>query len=49
MTSVEHYHVRNGTCKVEKDYGVVGVPHVILVDTKGKIVFIGHPITRNLE
>lgn len=44
--SVEHYHVRNGKCTADKDYGVQGVPHVLLVDTTGTIVFIGHPANR---
>lgn len=26
-----------------------GVPHVALVDTEGKIVFVGHPSERDLE
>ena len=30
-------------------YGVQGVPHVILIDTNGKIAFMGHPAVRNLE
>lgn len=47
---VEHYHVRNGKCTADKDFGVQGVPHVALVDTEGKIVFVGHPASRpNLE
>lgn len=25
------------------------MPHVVLVDTHGKIVFIGHPLSRKLE
>jgi len=48
-TSVEHYHVRTPGCTADKDYGVNGVPHVLLVDTKGKIVFMGHPASRDLE
>jgi thiol-disulfide isomerase/thioredoxin len=46
---VEHYHVRNGTCTADKDYGVQGVPHVLLVDTEGQIVFMGHPASRKIE
>ena len=45
-TSVEHYHVRNGKCISDKDFGVRGVPHVAIVDTTGKIVFVGHPASR---
>jgi hypothetical protein len=46
---VEHYHVKTDGCTASEDYGVNGVPHVLLVDTTGKIVFIGHPASRNLE
>jgi len=45
-TSVEHYHVRNGKCVADKEFGVQGVPHVAIVDTNGKIVFVGHPASR---
>lgn len=44
--NVEHYHVRTAGCTADKEYGVNGVPHVLLVDTKGKIVFMGHPASR---
>jgi len=43
---VEHYHIRNGKCTADKAYGIQGVPHVAIVDTKGKIVFKGHPANR---
>lgn len=46
---VEHYHVSNGKCTAAEDYGAEGVPHVLLVDTNGTIVFIGHPASRKLE
>lgn len=46
--SVEHYF-RAGS-DASDVYGVRGVPHVMLIDTKGRIVFKGHPATRkNLE
>jgi len=48
-TAIEHYHVRNGECTASETYGSGGVPHVWLVDTKGTIVFMGHPSTRKLE
>ena len=48
-TKVEHYHVRTAGCTADKDYGVNGVPHVLLVDTTGKIVFVGHPASRDIE
>jgi hypothetical protein len=47
-TPVENYHVRTPG-SAEKDYGVKGVPHVLFFDTKGKIVFVGHPASRQLE
>ena len=47
--NVEHYHVRTAGCTADKEYGVNGVPHVLLVDTKGKIVFMGHPASRQIE
>lgn len=40
-TKVEHLH--QGGSTASDDYGVKGVPHVVLVDTHGKIVYIGHP------
>jgi len=46
--SVEHYF-RAGSDASEV-YSVRGVPHVMLIDQKGKIVYKGHPATRpNLE
>ena len=46
---VEHYHVRNGVCQADKEHNVKGVPHVMLVDTHGVIVFKEHPTSRKLE
>ena len=43
-TSVEHYHRHESNCS--DVYNVRGVPHVILIDTHGRMVFIGHPATR---
>jgi hypothetical protein len=48
-TSVEHYWQANGKGNSHKDFNVNGIPHCILVDTHGKIVWIGHPASRNLE
>lgn len=42
--SVEHYHRAKSDCS--KVYSVNGVPHVMLIDQQGKIVFKGHPSTR---
>ena len=48
--NVEHYLAANGSCTADQDFEVQGIPHVILVDTNGKIVFKGHPAHRkNLE
>jgi len=44
---VEHFH--RGASTSTDDYGVNGVPHVVLVDGEGKIAFIGHPATRKLK
>lgn len=44
---VKHYWKAESKC--DDDYGVQGVPHVILVDTKGSITFIGHPSDMDLE
>lgn len=46
-TTVEHY--QKGVSESPDIYGVSGVPHVVLVDTSGTIVFMGHPAERNLE
>ena len=43
-TSVEHYH-RAGS-DASKVYNVKGVPHIMLIDKSGKIVFKGHPAKR---
>lgn len=41
---VEHFFRAKSTCS--EVYGIKGVPHVMLVDKKGTIVFKGHPSTR---
>jgi len=43
-TSVEHYHRAGSKCS--DTYSVSGVPHVMLIDQNGKIVFKGHPAGR---
>jgi len=48
-TSVEQYWQANGKSEAHKDYKVNGIPHCVLVDTHGKIVWVGHPMSRNLE
>jgi len=45
--SVEHFH--KASSNSDETYGVQGVPHVVLIDTKGVIVYIGHPASRDLE
>lgn len=46
---IEHYHVAQEKCDAGEKYGGEGIPHVVLVDTHGTIVYVGHPSTRNLE
>ena len=41
---VTHYWRGDSDCS--KQYGVQGVPNVMLIDTKGNIVFKGHPASR---
>ena len=38
---VEHFHRADSNCS--EVYSVEGVPHVMLIDQSGTIVFIGHP------
>jgi len=45
-TSPEHYHVKVAGCPAQEMFGIRGVPHVLLVDTEGTIVFKGHPAKR---
>lgn len=44
---VEHFHKAGSSA--DEDYGVQGVPHVVLIDTHGKIAYAGHPASRELE
>ena len=44
---VEHYF--KGASKSDELYGVQGIPHVVLIDKKGTIVYVGHPASRKLE
>jgi thiol-disulfide isomerase/thioredoxin len=47
-TSIEHYHRHESDCS--SVYGVNGVPHVMLINKEGRIVFKGHPsIRKDLE
>jgi len=39
-----HYHRAGSDCS--EVYGVRGVPHVMIIDTNGKIAFKGHPVNR---
>ena len=48
-TSVEHYHVKTTNCTARDDYGAQHIPHVLLVDMSGKIVFVGKPDEREFE
>ena len=46
--SVEHYHktAHSGKKDPMSQYEVQGVPHVLLVDKNGTVVFKGHPAAR---
>ena len=44
---VEHLHRAGSSCF--QDFGVKGVPYVVLVDTEGKIAYVGDPAETNLE
>lgn len=45
--TVEHYW--RGASSCSEDYGVAGVPHVVLIDQAGTIAYVGHPASRKLE
>ena len=40
-TKVNHFHKAASNCK--EIYNVKSIPHILLVDTNGKIVYEGHP------
>ena len=40
--------MKNGTCRAQQDFGVQSIPMIVLVDTTGTIVYIGHPKSRSL-
>ena len=44
---VEHYHKHGSSA--DEDYGVQGVPHVVIIDGNGMIAYAGHPASRNIE
>lgn len=45
---LEFFHVRNGVSKADEMYAAhLGVPHSLIVDKTGKIVFYGHPQHRD--
>lgn len=46
-TAVEHYFIGNSISSHE--YGVEGIPHVVLIDQKGNIKYVGHPEAIDLE
>jgi len=48
-TSPIQYHVRNGTCQADKLFSFRGIPFCVLLDTEGKVVFMGHPSQRKFE
>ena len=42
--NMQHYH--QAESKWNDDYKIQGIPTVMLVDTNGKIAFLGHPAYR---
>jgi len=48
-TAPNQYWVRNGTCKADKQFSFRGVPFCVLLDTEGKVAFMGHPASRKFE
>ena len=42
--SPEHYHRAQSNASVE--YGVDGIPYIVLVDGSGTIAYVGHPHNR---
>ena len=44
---VEHFHKAGSSA--DEDYGVKGVPHVVLIDGNGKVAYAGHPASRKIE
>lgn len=49
VEGIEHYWAGDGKCTINKTLGGGGIPHIALVDTKGKIVYKGHPMGTDLE
>jgi len=43
----EHYHVKTEGCEASAMFGIRGVPHVLIVDKSGTIVYKGHPAQRS--
>ena len=41
-------HVRNGKCQADKLFSFRGIPFCVLLDKESKIVFMGHPASRNM-
>lgn len=48
-TSVQHYHIGDPENPASDLYGIEGVPHVLLVNKVGTIVFVGHPAETDIE
>ena len=47
--NIEHYHVAQDKCTAIKNYASDSLPHLVLIDKTGKIVYTGHPSSRNFE
>lgn len=48
-TAPNQYWIRNGTCKADKQFSFRGVPFCVILDTEGKVAFMGHPASRTFE
>ena len=49
LTAFEHFNVKNAKSRAIQYFGLQRVPTAALVNTEGKIVFIGHPNQRRLD
>lgn len=41
---IEYHVARDSKSKLAKEFGVRGIPHAVLADRQGKIVWEGHPM-----
>ena len=46
---VTHYWTGGPNCTAQKDWGVTGIPHCVLINKAGKTVWTGHPAMIDFE